>query len=95
MTYKIVRHFFHTNRRARTIKRGLTLAEAQAHCQNQETSSETATSAYSRRYTERNGPWFDGYEEEKPRRACVGNPPLAHYIPDCLIYKLPERENWK
>lgn len=46
-TYKIVRFRFKGNKR--TIKRGLTLEEAQAHCQRADTS----------------GPgWFDGYEEE-------------------------------
>lgn len=60
--YKIVRYFYR-NSRKRTIATGLTLEEAQAHCNDPETSSKTATSAKSRRYTERNGPWFDGYEE--------------------------------
>lgn len=47
-TYKIVRHRFNGN--SRTTKRGLTLEEAQAHCQREDT----------------HGPgWFDGYDEEK------------------------------
>lgn len=62
--YKIVRMFFRGDRRRRTIKTGLTLAEAQAHCRNPETSSKTATSAKARRYTRLRGPWFDGYERE-------------------------------
>ena len=61
--YKIVRNFKRDNKRPRTIRKGLTLEEAQAHCQDPETSSSTATSAKARRYTERNGDWFDGYEE--------------------------------
>ena len=44
-TYKIVRHRFAGTRR--TIKRGLTLAEAQAHCQREDTHGEG---------------WFDGYD---------------------------------
>ena len=61
--YKIVRSFFSGDRRKRVIKTGLTLAEAQAHCKNPETSSRTATSSKAKAYTRRNGPWFDGYEE--------------------------------
>ena len=60
--YKIVRHFF-KGRRKRTIKTGLTLEQAQAHCQNPETSSKTCKTARMVRYTAQNGPWFDGYEE--------------------------------
>lgn len=65
MSYKIVRMFFRDSRKSRVIKRGLTLKEAQAHCQDPETSSATATSAKARRYTKRVGPWFDGYEEAR------------------------------
>lgn len=49
----------------RRIKRGLTLAEAQAHCENPETSSRTATSARAIARTKRLGPWFDAYTEAK------------------------------
>lgn len=49
----------------RTIKRGLTLEEAQAHCHDPETSSKTATLARARRRTYRYGPWFDGYTEDR------------------------------
>ena len=61
--YKVVRFFQRDGKRKRTIKTGLTLEQAQAHCQDPETSSRTATSAKARRYTEANGEWFDGYEE--------------------------------
>jgi hypothetical protein len=47
----------------RTIKTGLTLEEAQAHCRDPETSSSTCTSYAGRKRTERKGPWFDGYTE--------------------------------
>lgn len=53
--YKIVRNYFSTNRRPRTIKRGLTLAEAQEHCRNPKTSHKTGPPA---------SWWFDGYSAE-------------------------------
>ena len=59
-TYKIVRMY--ARRRRRTIERGLTLEEAQAHCRDPQTSSKTATGKAS--YTKRVGQWFDGYERE-------------------------------
>jgi len=46
-TYKIVRFYF--NDAPRTIKRGLTLDEAQAHCRRDDTRGEG---------------WFDGYDED-------------------------------
>lgn len=67
MAYKIVRHFFASDRK-RTIRTGLTLEEAQAHCRDPETSSSTATSAAARRRSRRMGKWFDGYEEERSQR---------------------------
>lgn len=59
--YKIVR-FFYRDGRKRTIRKGLTLAEAQAHCSDPETSSKTARGAKRRKYTELHGAWFDGYD---------------------------------
>ena len=61
-TYKIVRFYFRGGRR--TIDRGMTLEEAQAHCGNPETSSSTCSTAKRLAYTRRVGPWFDGYEKE-------------------------------
>ena len=63
MSYKIVRMYF--NGRPRTIKRGLTLEEAQKHCSDPETSSSTCTLAKNVRRTKTHGPWFDGYEEAR------------------------------
>lgn len=47
-TYKIVR-FYREDTSSDTIKTGLTLEEAQAHCQREDTHGDG---------------WFDGYEEE-------------------------------
>lgn len=66
-TYKITRMFQRDSvdgRIKRTIKTGLTLEEAQAHCHNPETSSSTAKLPKQVAYTRRHGPWFDGYNEE-------------------------------
>lgn len=62
-TYKVVRFFFRKN--TRVIKRGLTLEEAQAHCQLAESSWKTATSYPARVRTAKFGPWFDGYDVEE------------------------------
>lgn len=59
--YKVVRFYMYRPGYSRTIIARCTLAEAQAHCQDPETSSSTATSAAARRRTRRLGPWFDGY----------------------------------
>ena len=60
--YKIVRYFYR-DKRKRTIETGLTLEQAQAHCQDPETSSKTATKSAAKCRTSLYGPWFDGYEE--------------------------------
>lgn len=59
--YRIVRMYFN-DRRERTIKRGLTLEEAQAHCKDPETSSSTCKKSANVRRTNQYGPWFDGYK---------------------------------
>jgi hypothetical protein len=59
--YRVIR-FYQRDLPSRTIATGLTLAEAKAHCNDPETSSETATSAKANAVTRRNGPWFDGYD---------------------------------
>lgn len=49
-TYNIVRFYApHTGRYNRTVKRGLTLEQAQAHCKDPN--------------TRKDGEWFDGYTE--------------------------------
>jgi hypothetical protein len=62
--YKIVRNYFDDRIPKRTIARNLTLEEAQAHCQDPETSSKTCRKAENVRRTRRCGPWFDGYSEQ-------------------------------
>lgn len=65
MTYRIVR-FYQDNDDLNhtTITRGLTLEQAQAHCNDPETSSTTATSPEAVERTRVHGPWFDGFEKE-------------------------------
>lgn len=46
--YKIVRMYRDVNKNSRTIKKGLSLKEAQEHCSKSDTRGEG---------------WFDGYEE--------------------------------
>lgn len=60
--YSIVRYYFRGRRRV--IETGLTLEQAQAHCQNPETSSSTAKSAKAKARTRKHGPWFDGYNKQ-------------------------------
>jgi hypothetical protein len=64
-TYRIVRCYMRDGNRPRTVKRGLTLEQAQAHCRSLETSSKTATSAVARRRTKTSGPWFDVYDDDR------------------------------
>jgi len=62
--YKIVRFYRDAKIRRRVLDTGLTLREAQEHCNNPETSSSTATGKVARERTRRIGVWFDGYERE-------------------------------
>jgi hypothetical protein len=50
MTYLIIKFYHEQGKRPKIIKRGLTLEQAQAHCQNPKTSK-----LYK---------WFHGYERE-------------------------------
>jgi hypothetical protein len=58
--YKVYR--FYQDHDRRVIKYNLTLAEAQTHCQDPETSSTTCSGLALA--NERNGSWFDGYTVE-------------------------------
>jgi hypothetical protein len=64
ITYKIVRCFADNDIKNKVVKTGLTLKEAQEHCQDPETSSRTCTSKQGKARTKQYGPWFDGYEQE-------------------------------
>lgn len=61
--YAIVRFYLEGSRR-RVIHRDLTLEEAQAHCNDPETSSSTCRKAANRARTRARGPWFDGYRKQ-------------------------------
>ena len=61
--YNIVRFYADAGIRRRTIKRGVTRAEAQFHCSDPETSSSTATNRVASARTRRVGRWFDGFEQ--------------------------------
>lgn len=63
-TYKIVRHYMRNNRKI-TVKRGLTLKQAQGHCSDPETSYATCTSSAGKRRTRERGAWFDGFYAER------------------------------
>ena len=65
MTYLIRRFCFDSNSEWHhaIIDSGLTLEEAQEHCNDPETSSSTA-SEETLAELGINGPWFDGYSEE-------------------------------
>ena len=62
MSYEIIRHY--QNHSNSTIRRGLTLDEAQEHCRDPESSSSTCAEITGLNRTESMGDWFDGYAEE-------------------------------
>lgn len=60
-----IRRFFHSRTNVLVDgKTGLTLAEAQSHCSDPETSSSTCTESAGKELTKLYGPWFDGYERD-------------------------------
>jgi hypothetical protein len=61
-TYKVTRKFFRGD--DVLICTGLSLQEAQEHCQDPETNSRTATSVEAQALTDNFGPWFDAYDLE-------------------------------
>jgi len=63
MSYRVVRFYFDKPGYQRTIIARCSLEEAQRHCSDPETSSNTAKGSWARRRTRLHGRWFDGYEE--------------------------------
>jgi hypothetical protein len=63
-TYKIVRFYQNSSIPKDIVETGLTLEEAKEHCEDDETSSKTCTSAEGLRRTEEKGAWFDGFQKE-------------------------------
>lgn len=62
-TYRIVRFYQDDyERNGEEVTDGLTLEEAQAWCQDPETSSRTCTNEVGRARTEKYGSWFEGYQ---------------------------------
>lgn len=63
--YKIVR-FYIGNKAKHTVRgmTGLTLEQAQAHCRNPQSGSQTCTDSKGKRRTRTFGAWFDGYTKE-------------------------------
>ena len=59
--YQIIR-YYNTSYKSRVIVSRCTLAEAQAHCNNPQTSSMTCTTSAGKARTRKLGQWFDGYE---------------------------------
>ena len=62
--YKIIRFYFNREGYKKTIKKGLTLEQAQAYCSHPETSSSTCKEPVNVRRTAKLGPWFDGYTDQ-------------------------------
>jgi hypothetical protein len=60
--YRIIR--FYANGKSRTLKRGLTLEQAQKHCSDPETSSKTAVLPLAKARTKKCGEWFEGYTKD-------------------------------
>ena len=65
-TYKLFRFFVldSTGPKKRTLRRGLTLREAQRHCQNPESSSLTCKLSRNVKRTKERGPWIDMFTKE-------------------------------
>ena len=81
-TYSIIRQYFNNfskgERGQHIIKTGLTLEQAQEHCNDPETSSSTCTSEDGIKLTENVGPWFESYELDRR----VSYTDLGYAIPE-------------
>lgn len=65
MLYQVVRFYENFDIPNNVLKTGLTLEEAQEHCDDPETSSATAIRAAAMEHTKYYGNWFDGYVGEE------------------------------
>jgi len=63
-TYMIIRFFQDLDRDWELRETGLSLEEAQAWCNDPETSSRTCKDPDLIKLTDEVGPWFDGYQPE-------------------------------
>lgn len=63
-TYRVVRKFMNEKLSDKLLFTGLTLEEAQTHCNDPESSSKTCTGTIGCQRTRDNGPWFDVYYED-------------------------------
>lgn len=59
--YRIVR--FYSDGGRRVLRTNVTVDEAKAWCLSPESSCQTCTTPWKRRYTARVGKWFDGWQE--------------------------------
>jgi len=62
--YKIIRFYYNREGYRKTIKKGLTLEQAQAHCNDPETSSSTCKLPANVRRTKIQGAWFDAWTDQ-------------------------------
>lgn len=96
--YRIIRIFKDDSVERRTIKTGLTLAEAQAHCKDPETSSRTATGPAAVALTKELGDWMDAFTEESPgdyseERTGPGSRYTDRPFPLCLLVQEGREDN--
>ena len=64
MTQKYSIYRYYMNKPKRKINYGLTLEQAQEHCSDPETSSQTCRLAKNKSRTKTHGSWFDAYTAE-------------------------------
>lgn len=64
-TYQVIRFYADEIFSAETVRTGLTLAQAQAVCNDPETSSRTARGPAALAMTAERGEWFCGYRREE------------------------------
>lgn len=68
-TFRVIRMYFSDDFATEVVLTGLTQAQAQAYCQDPQTSSSTCTSPEAVERTALRGAWFCGWEEDHPAPA--------------------------